>query len=218
MELYFSYPSTYSQKALLALYEKGIEFTPKLVNLMNPEEREAYRQIYPLGKIPLLIRDDGRLIPESTIIIEYLEEAFPAGPALIPSDPEAARRVRFMDRMCDQYLNDPVVSLIFESMKPEADQNPELMEKSSELIGVLYGLLNEQLSSRPFIGGDTFSMADCAAIPALYYARSFAEFSIFEHIGSYWERIQERPSWQRVHKEAGPYIKAILGDATPQKA
>lgn len=214
MELYFSYPSTYSQKALLALYEKGVEFTPKLVNLMDPKERAAYRELYPLGKIPLLIRDDGRLIPESTIIIEYLDEAFPTDPPLIPKDPEEARRVRFLDRMCDQYLNDPVVSLIFESMKPDEQQNQALIEKSAEMIGGLYGLLNGQLEGRTFIAGEHFTMADCAAIPALYYARSFAEFSIFDNIGNYWERIQEHPSWQRVHKEAGPYIKAILGDDT----
>ncbi|MDX1692589.1 MAG: glutathione S-transferase family protein [Ketobacteraceae bacterium] len=212
MELYFAYPSTYSQKTLLALYEKGLDFTPKPVNLRDPAERESYRQLYPLGKIPLLIRDDGRLIPESTIIIEYLEDTFPTEPPLIPKDPEAARQVRFLDRMCDQYLNDPVVSLIFESMKPEASQNLELIEKSSELIGVLYGLLNQQLTGRKFLAGDTFTMADCAAIPALYYARSFAEFSIFEQIGAYWERIQEHPSWKRVRKEAGPHIKAILGE------
>lgn len=212
MELYFAYPSTYSQKVLLALYEKGIEFTPKLVNLMDEKERQAYRALYPIGKIPLLIRDDGRLIPESTIIIEYLEQAFPEAACLIPKDAEEARRVRFLDRMCDQYLNDPVVNIIFESIKPEGQRNLELMDKSSELIGVLYGLLNEQLASRQFLAGDTFTLADCAAIPPLYYARSFAEFSIFEHIGAYWERIQNHPSWQRVHKEAGPYIKAILGD------
>lgn len=212
MELYFAYPSTYSQKALLALYEKGIEFTPKLVSLVDEKEREKYRELYPVGKIPLLIRDDGRLIPESTIIIEYLEDAFPSDPPLIPKDPEEARRVRFLDRMCDLYLNDPVVSIIFETMKPQDQQNQDLMDKSSHLIGTLYGLINGQLADRQFLAGDTFTMADCAAIPPLYYARSFAEFSIFENIGAYWERIQEHPSWQRLHKEAAPHIKAILGD------
>ncbi|MCG8667829.1 MAG: glutathione S-transferase family protein [Pseudomonadales bacterium] len=212
MELYFAYPSSYSQKVLLALYEKGIEFTPKLVNFMDDAERAKYRELYPIGKIPLLIRDDGRLIPESTIIIEYLEEAFPSENGLIPKDPEAARRVRFLDRMCDQYLNDQVVNMIFESMKPEDQQNQELLLKSSELIGVIYGLLNEQLASRTFLAGDHFTMADCAAIPPLYYARSFAEFSIFENIGAYWERIQSHPAWKRVHEEAAPHIKKILGD------
>lgn len=212
MELYFAYPSTYSQKVLLGLYEKGIEFTPKQVNLMDEKQREEYKKLYPVGKIPLLIRDDGRVIPESTIIIEYLEEAFPTDAVLIPKDPEEARRVRFLDRMCDNYLNDPVVNLIFESMKPADQQNQELIAKSSDQVGVLYGLLNEQLSSRQFLAGDHFTLADCAAIPPLYYARSFAEFSIFEHIGAYWERIQDHPSWKRVHDEAAPYIKKILGE------
>ncbi|PIE41884.1 MAG: glutathione S-transferase [Gammaproteobacteria bacterium] len=212
MELYFSYPSTYSQKVLLGFYEKNLDFTPRPINLMDPAQREEYRKLYPIGKIPLLIRDDGRVIPESTIIIEYLEQTFPGDAVLIPKDSEEARRVRFLDRMCDNYLNDQVVNLIFESMKPEDQQNQQLILKSSELIGTLYGLLNEQLSSRTFLAGDTFTMADCAAIPALYYARNFAEFSIFENIGAYWERVKERPSWQRVHKEAAPYIKQILGD------
>lgn len=213
MELYFAYPSTYSQKVLLGLYEKGLDFTPKLVNLMDEKQKEEYRKLYPIGKIPLLIRDDGRVIPESTIILESLEQDFPTDAVLIPKDPEEARRVRFLDRMCDNYLNDQVVNLIFESMKPEDQQDQQLILKSSELIGTLYGLLNEQLSTRQFLAGDTFTMADCAAIPALYYARSFAEFSIFENIGAYWERIQEHESWKRVHSEAAPYIKQILGES-----
>ena len=212
MELYFAYPSTYSQKVLLALYEKGVEFTPKQVSLMDEKAREEYRQLYPVGKIPLLIKDDGRLIPESSIIIEYLENDFPTDPPLIPKDPELARRVRFLDRMCDMYLNDPVVNIIFETMKPQDQQNSELLEKSTQLIGTLYGLINGQLEGRQFLAGDTFTMADCAAIPPLYYARSFAEFSIFENIGAYWERIQDHPSWRRVHEEAAPHIKAILGE------
>ena len=211
MELYFAYPSTYSQKVVLALYEKGIEFTPKLVSLMDEKASEAYKQIYPLGKIPLLIRDDGRMIPESSIIIEYLENEFPTEPPLIPKDPEEARRVRFLDHMCDLYLNDPVVSMIFESMKPQDQQNTELLEKSSHLIGTLYGLLNEQLATRDFVAGDHFTLADCAAIPPLFYARNFAEFSIFEHIGAYWERVQDHPSWKRLREEAAPHIQAILG-------
>lgn len=213
MELYFAYPSTYSQKVLLGFYEKGVEFTPKLVNLMDEKQKEEYQKLYPVGKIPLLIRDDGRVIPESSIILEYLEEAFPSDSApLIPKDPEEARRVRFLDRMCDNYLNDQVVNLIFETAKPENQQNQQLILKSSELIGTIYGLLNEQLSTRKFLAGDTFTMADCAAIPPLYYARNFAEFSIFEHIGAYWERVQNQASWQRVHKEAAPYIEKVLGD------
>lgn len=212
MELYFAYPSTYSQKVLLGLYEKGVEFTPKLVNLMDEAEREKYRELYPIGKIPLLVGNDGRHIPESTIILEYIEDTFPEEPKLIPNDVEQARRVRFLDRMCDLYLNDQVVNIIFESMKPENERNQELIDKSSEQLGVLYGLLNEQLTDKKYLAGDTFTMADCAAIPPLYYARSFAEFSIFEHIGAYWERIQEHPSWKRVHSEAAPYIKAILGE------
>ena len=52
MELYFAYPSTYSMKVLLGLYEKGVEFTPKLVDFSNPEQRVQYQALYPIGKLP----------------------------------------------------------------------------------------------------------------------------------------------------------------------
>lgn len=211
MDLYFAYLSTYSQKVLLGLYEKGIEFTPHLVDLADEAARAEYRKVYPFGKVPLLVRDDGRLIPESSIILEYIETAFDSKPVLIPSDPEAARRVRFMDRMCDLYLNDPVVSLIFESWKPEDQQSPELMKKASEKIGMMYRFMEDQLSDHPYLAGDQFSMADCAAMPVLFYAKSFAPFDSFEHIQKYWDAVSAREAFVRLKKEAEPYIRAAMG-------
>jgi glutathione S-transferase len=211
MDLYFAYLSTYSQKALIGLYEKGVDFTPHMVDLSNEEAKAKFREMYPLGKVPLLVRDDGRMIPESTIILEYIDTAFDQEPVLIPRDPELGRRVRFMDRMCDLYLNDPVVSLIFESWKPEAEQNQELIQKSSEKIGIMYRFMDDQLGQSEFLAGEQFSMADCAAMPVLFYANSFAPFGGFDNINRYWEQVSQRPAFQRLKQEAEPYIKAALG-------
>lgn len=210
MDLYFSYLSTYSQKVLIGLYEKDTAFTPHLVDLSDPEARAEYVKLYPFGKLPLLVRDDGRMIPESSIIVEYIDNQFEQEPILIPRDPELARRARFMDRMCDLYLNDPVVNLIFESWKPEDEQNRELISKSSERIGTMYRFMDDQLSSSPYLAGETFSIADCAAMPVLFYANSFAPFGGFDNIFRYWEEVSSRPSFVRLKQEAEPYIQAVM--------
>ena len=211
MDLYFAYLSTYSQKVLLALYEKDIPFTGHLVDLTSEEDRAEYRNIYPMGKVPLLIRDDGRLIPESSIIVEALELDFPQGPTLIPSNPEQARRVRFMDRRCDLYLNDPVVSLIFESWKPEAQRDAAMMAKASEKIGIMYRFMDDQLAESEYLGGGEFSLADCSAIPVLFYANSFAPFAECKNISRYWEQVSKRPAYLKLKTEAEPYVKAAMG-------
>ena len=113
MKLYYNPISTYSQKVLLAFYEKGIEFEPSIVSLMDPEAGAAYREVYPLGKIPCLVVDDDHIIPESSIIIEYIDGM--AEPRLIDGDSEQTRKIRFKDRMIDLYLNDNVVTLLFQS-------------------------------------------------------------------------------------------------------
>jgi glutathione S-transferase len=211
MDLYFSYLSTYSQKVLLGMYEKDVPFIPHQVDLNDEQARAEYRALYPFGKVPLLIRDDGRMIPESTIILEYVDMAFEQGPVLIPRDTELGRRTRFMDRMCDLYLNDPVVNLIFESWKPEADRDPQLISESSERIGTMYRFMDDHLAQHGYMSGDTFTLADCAAMPVLFYANSFAPFGGFDHIYRYWEEVSQRPSFVRLKREAEPHISALVG-------
>jgi len=209
MKLYYYPLSTYSQKALIAFYEKSVEFTPELVSLFDESEREAYRKIYPLGKIPLLVLDDGHWVPESSIIVEYLDTHFSDGPKLIPDDPELSRQVRFKDRMYDLYLNESVAALIFESWKPEAERNQELMARSRFRIGVMYDFMEMNLDKQTWTNGEAFTLGDCAAAPPLFYAQEVAPFAERSKIASYWQRLQERPSIRRVLDEAVPYLAKL---------
>jgi glutathione S-transferase len=108
---------SYSQKALIALAEKEIGFTRELVDIRDPAAREGYRKLYWLGKIPMLVADDGKMIAESSII-EYLDYHFSTGTRLIPSDPDGARQTRFHDRNADLYLNESI-TMHKERLKPQ---------------------------------------------------------------------------------------------------
>ena len=208
MDLYYFPLSTYSQKVLIALKEKGLSAKLNIINMFNPEEKSAYiNDVYPLGKIPLLVREDGWMIPESSIIVEYLDTHFDSGTQLIPADKELSRQTRFYDRVSDLYFNDAITTLLFQARREEADRIPEKIEAATFNLNCTYGYFNDILGKQTWLMGDNFSMADCAAIPALYYAQESAPFDEFENIVRYWQQAQERPSYKEVLEEAQPYLK-----------
>jgi glutathione S-transferase len=208
MKLYYNPISTYSQKALIAFYEKGIDFEPNIVNLMDPEDLAKYRDVYPMGKIPCLVLDDGHLIPESSIIIEYIDDV--GAPRLIDGDSEQTRKIRFKDRMIDLYLDDSIVTLLFQGMKPEDQRDPERMKTAKFRIDTMYSFMEAEFEKHPFASGEQFSMADCAAAPALFYAEQAAPFAAYKNVSAYWERLKQRPSVKRTQEEARPALEAFM--------
>ncbi|MDH3468916.1 MAG: glutathione S-transferase family protein [Gammaproteobacteria bacterium] len=208
MELHYHPLSTYSQKVLIALFEMGIEFEPKIVNMFDPEQRAQYRSLYPIGKVPLLVLDDGHPIPESSIIVEYLN-SISDGVRLIPDDPTEARKTRFLDRMYDLYLNNNVGALFFELRKPDAERSQSVIDGANEKIAIMYNNMEDNLSGKHWNRGEMFTMADCAAGPPLFYAQQIAPFDDKPNIKAFWERFSGRPSYQRIMAEAKPYLDAM---------
>jgi glutathione S-transferase len=214
LTLHYSIFSTYSQKVLIAFYEKGVPFTPATVNLFDPQAAAEYRKLYPLGKVPLLTGDGERFIPESSIIIEFLENEFPnSGTKLIPDDKTAARRVRFKDRMTDLYVNEPVVELFFDSQKPPEKRNPEETAKAHARLEILYGYMNDSLSNNPKAGAEEFTMADCAAFAPLFYAQKLHSFRDYKHVGAYFDRLMQRDSVKKVLAELLPALEKMQAKA-----
>jgi glutathione S-transferase len=171
---------------------------------MDPDARDMYRDVYPLGKVPCLQLEDGHIIPESSIIIEYLDQL--AQPILIKGDADETRRIRFKDRMFDLYLNEAVGTLFFQGMKPESEQDSERIEKARFNIATMYSFMENEFSKQPYANGEEFLMSDCAAAPALFYAEKVAPFSESGNILAYWDRLKSRPSIQRTHEEAAPIL------------
>lgn len=203
MKLYYNPMSTYSHKAMIAFNEKGLTYEPELVDLGSSEARQAYLKIHPFGKVPMLKPSEDWSVPESTTIIEYLDDKFPDTVRLIPAgDGDAARQVRLMDRMSDLYLNDPVRELMFQKygFKPV---NEDEAARARLYINGMYEHYDKRLASQDWICGG-FSMADCATIPPLFYAEMIAPFADRPNLQRYWERAKQRPSYAKVLKESVP--------------
>ncbi|HEX7641158.1 MAG TPA: glutathione S-transferase family protein [Burkholderiaceae bacterium] len=203
MKFYYNPLSTYSQKAMIALYEKDISVQREVVWMNDAESRAAYEKIYPICKVPLLIADDGRMVPESSIVVEYLENHFPQGLKLIPDDPVAARLVRFNDRMADQYVNEPALKILFDKVKIR-NILPEDIERAHKFLAISYDGFNRKLEAGPWVCGQDFTMADCALIPSLYYLEDLVPFAEYKNLAAYWERAKQRPSYRRVMEEFVP--------------
>jgi glutathione S-transferase len=210
MKLYYNPLSSYSQKVMIAFNEKGLAYEPELVDLTSAEGRAAYEKINPLGKVPFLKPSADWQVPESTSIIEYLEDKFPNTPRLIPAaGGDAARQVRFMDRMADLYFNEPVVELLFQQFgfRP---RDEEKVARSRKYIGMTYGHYESRLAKQSWLCGEAFSMADCAAIPVLFYAQYVMPFDTYPALSAYWQRALQRPSYVKVRAEFGPIWQGLM--------
>lgn len=206
MKLYFHPRSSFSQKVLLALYEKDIPFTPVLVNPLDPNARAELATISPFGKIPLLVLDDGWKIPESTIIVEYLDAHFPSGTRLIPADRDLARQTRFHDRVADLYLKDPLRQIFFETEKPEDARDAKVLSAARQRLDTLFGVLDRHLAERRWLVGDEFTLADCSLIACFASARRLHPHDRWEHLAAYAARARERASVRRLEAEVAPYL------------
>ncbi len=207
MKLFYNPASSYSQKTLMAFFEKNVPFEPVVVNLFDPQSRADYRKKYPVCKVPLLELGAGQSIPESTSIIEYLEHTHPSqGTKLIPADAERAREVRMRDRFFDFYLNDTMQKVFFDGLRPAGKNDPFGVADAKSRIEGAYEYADQFLAGRTWAAGEEFSMADCAAAPALGYLRMVQPFDGYKNVAAYAGRVLERPSYKRAMEEAAPLL------------
>jgi glutathione S-transferase len=208
LKLYFHPLASFCWKALIALYENDIPFEPVIVDLGDESSRAAFLEVWPVGKFPVL-RDDGRdrTIPESTIIIEYLAEHYPGRAKLLPADTDRAQEARLFDRFYDFYVHIPMQKIVTDRLRPPGMGDPHGVELARAEILSSYGIIEKEMATKRWAIGDTFTLADCAASPALFYANKVQPFGGgHRNVAAYFARLMERPSFVRVVEEAQPYF------------
>jgi glutathione S-transferase len=207
LKLYFHPLSSFCQKVLVAFYENDTPFEPHIVDLANEASRSDFKRVWPIGKFPVL-RDDAknRTVPESSIIIEYLAQHYPGRTQLVPTDADLARQTRMRDRFFDLYVNVPMQKIVTDKLRPAGKTDSFGVEQARLLLQTACGMIDKDMATKTWALGEAFSMADCAAAPALYYANLVAPFGdSHKNVARYFERLMERPSFTRAVKEAEPY-------------
>lgn len=207
--LHFHPLSSYCWKALIGLYELDVAFEPRLVNLGDPAERAAFGALCPTGKIPLLADEAaGRIVPETSIMLEYVD-ARSGGPVrLLPEAAQARLDARLWDRLFDNYVMTPVQKIVGDRLRPEASRDPLGVQEARATLQMAYRMVDERLAGRAWPAGEAFSLADCAAAPALFYAAIVEPVPPGRtRLSSYLERLLERPSVARVIGEARPWFQ-----------
>jgi len=214
LTLHFHPLSSYCQKVLIALYENGTPFEKQIVNLGDPDSAAAFRKLWPVGKMPGLHDSTGdRAIPESSIIIEYLQQHYPGGMALIPAEPAAALHARLADRFYDLYVHDPMQRIVGDKLRPADKRDPHGVETAKAMLRTSYGIVDSEMAAHAptWAIGEAFTLADCAAAPPLFFANKLVPFAQHKHLSAYFDRLSKRPSVARAFSEAEPFLKFFPG-------
>ena len=208
LTLHFHPLSSFCHKVLIALYENGTPFTPQMVDLGDAAQRDTFRRLWPVG-FPVL-RDEARgaTVAESSIIIEYLDQHYPGKTRFIPPDAEQARATRMSDRFFDLHIHLHMQKIVGDRLRPADGKDPHGVDDARTRMATALGMVEQDMASRSWATGETFTLADCAAAPALFYADKVAPFAgVHPNLIAYLDRLKQRPSYARVLKEAEPYFR-----------
>jgi glutathione S-transferase len=211
LKLYFHPLSSFCQKVLVALYENDTPFEPHIVNLFDEASSAAFKKIWPIGKFPVL-RDDARdrTIPESSIIIEYLQQHYPGKTRFVPANAELARQMRFRDRFFDLHVNVPMQKIVTDRLRPVGKNDSYGVEQAKGSLQTALGMIDQSMAANKWAMGEDFTMADCAAAPALFFADKVMPFgAAYPNAAAYLARLLRRPSFARAAKEAEPYLELV---------
>lgn len=194
LELYHNINSVCAQKARMALIEKGVEAREHLLTLRGDQFDPNYMTLNPNAVVPTLVHD-GTPVIESSLILYYIDEAFP-GPALMPADPKARHRVRLYNKLIDEYVHNSCTTLTFatafrprllqlthEQREAEYARSPSRKRTELKRDVVAHGLdsgfvqeaienhekllkmIDDSAKAGPYLAGESYSLADAATIP-----------------------------------------------------
>ena len=203
MKLYAHPFSSYSQKVLVALYANATPFD--YCNLEDPAANAELATLWPLKRFPVLV-DSGHTILESSTIIEHLQLHHPGPTRMIPEG-DAGIEAHMLDRIFDNHVMTPMQKIVADRLRADGEKDPRGVENAREMLAMAYGLIDGHMAERTWAAGEAFSLADCAATPALFYAGIVAPWGEEQGaLGAYFERLVARPSVARTLAEARPFF------------
>jgi glutathione S-transferase len=192
--LYDAVPSSNSDRVKIALHEKGLAYERITLNLARKDQkRPAFLKLNPYGKVPV-IDDGGRVLFESCIINEYLDEKYPA-PPLMPKDPYRRGRGRVLIDYGLNYLHEPYWALRGEILKPQTERNAAILEDTRRALRDRLRYLEDALADKPYFLGE-FSLCDIALAPRFLRMETYGGLPALElpRLGAWLKQIKERPS------------------------
>lgn len=197
--------SSFTWKALIALYERDVAFRFMMLGPDHAENGEAVARMAPTGQFPVLV-DGDRIVIESAAIIEYLDLHHGDGPPMVPPDPRAAIEARQMDAVFDDYVMAPVQRMVAAVLREESKRDPHVEAEVRAALDKSYAWLDRWMTGRTWAANETFGIADCAAAPALFYAHwGFPIPESLKALRAYRARLLARASIARVVDEARPW-------------
>ncbi len=194
--------SSYCWKVLIALYENDLAFDYR--SLEDPGAAAELAAIWPLGKFPVLV-DDGLAVIEASLIVEHLDASVVDAARMIPGDPAAALKARWLDRFFDNYVMTPMQKIVGDAIRAEPDRDAVGVAEARRQLDAAYAWLDGAIGDDRATG-DRFTLADCAAAPALFYADwAHPLGTAWPRVSAYRARLLARPSVARTVDEARPY-------------
>jgi glutathione S-transferase len=208
LTLYLHPLACFCHKVLIAFYENEVAFQSATVDLLDPRSAAELLARWPVGKVPVL-HDAARerIVPETSIIIEYVQQHYPGPIPLLPTDAEDRLEARLWERFFDLYVSVPMQKIVTDRLRPEDGKDPVGVADARRTLDTAYAMINAQLQGKEWAVGDSFTIADCAAAPGLFFASIVHPFHREQpRLEAYFERLLDRPSMRRTLHEARPYF------------
>lgn len=199
--------SSYTQKVLIALHENDTPYELRTVWPEHPQHTAEWLRRWPLRKFPVLV-DGDRQVVETSIIIEYLQLTHPGPVRLLPEAPMDALQVRFLDRFFDLHVMNAAQHAVDGALTGDPAKRAEGAALAAAKLERAYAWLEGELAGRAWAAGPAFTMADCAAGPALFYADWTHPIpDACPRVRAYRSRLLARPSFARAVDAARPFRK-----------
>lgn len=190
LTFYYHPLSPIARRVWIALLEKGLTYEPVAINLRGGQHKPEFLELNPFHHVPVLV-DDGFRVIESLAILDYLEHKYPT-PSLLPNSPESIAIVRIVQMVTVNEITTKLVTLMMQ------DINPEKFDQAVLHIGTALSFLEQQLSDRPYFGGNTLTLGDIIAGPTLsLLCRLGISITPYPSLNEWFQRVTQREAWQK---------------------